>query len=180
MPQIRRYSPLITLAVLVAFLFYGLQMKANGGTPDRIAIALPTFANSDLYQPDTIISEQQWLGHPSIIHVWASWCRQCHDEHHQWLTLSDQVSVPLYAINYKDDLTEAQDWLAYRGNPFDQVLFDPNGNLSERLGVAGTPETYVLDAYGTIILRHRGPISPEWVQSTLLPLLSSTGQEVRA
>ncbi|MDX9845193.1 MAG: hypothetical protein RBT42_15780 [Aquabacterium sp.] len=39
------------------------------------------------------------------------------------------------------------------------------------MGIIGVPETFVIDKQGVIRHKHAGPITPEWVQQTLLPLV---------
>jgi len=38
-------------------------------------------------------------------------------------------------------------------------------------GVYGVPETYVIDKQGVIRMKHIGPITPEVLQSKILPLV---------
>jgi cytochrome c biogenesis protein CcmG/thiol:disulfide interchange protein DsbE len=44
-------------------------------------------------------------------------------------------------------------------------------------GLYGVPETYVLDADGTIILRFAGPITSRIMESTIRPAIASAAQD---
>ena len=73
-------------------------------------------------------------------------------------------------INYKDERTKALDFLTKFKNPFDQVIFDPDGDLAIELGVYGAPETYFLDRDGVIRHRHVGILSQENWQGNLVTI----------
>ena len=43
-------------------------------------------------------------------------------------------------------------------------------------GVYGVPETYVIDKAGIIRLKHTGPITPDALSSSILPLIAELSQ----
>ncbi|MBI1385316.1 MAG: DsbE family thiol:disulfide interchange protein [Rhizobiales bacterium] len=108
---------------------------------------------------------------PHVVNVWASWCGPCRIEHPQLETLAQRSRVPLHGINYKDRAADARRFLDGLGNPFERVGVDASGRTAIDLGVYGVPETFLVDARGNIAYRHVGPITPQDLDRTLLPLL---------
>ncbi|MFN3494439.1 MAG: redoxin family protein, partial [Hydrogenophaga sp.] len=74
-------------------------------------------------------------------------------------------------LNYKDRRDLALGWLGKHGNPYQATLSDTDGRVGMDFGVYGVPETYVIDREGVIRHKHTGPVTPEVVRDTLLPLM---------
>jgi len=106
-----------------------------------------------------------------VLNVWASWCVACEAEHPVLVDMARRTDVTLVGLNYKDKRAEGLAWLAQRGDPYVASLFDADGKVGIDFGVYGVPETFVIDKQGVIRHKHAGPVTPEWVQQTLLPLL---------
>jgi cytochrome c biogenesis protein CcmG/thiol:disulfide interchange protein DsbE len=51
------------------------------------------------------------------------------------------------------------------------MLRDPSGEVKQRLGVTGFPESFVVDRRGRIAALERGPVDDRFMQGTVLPLL---------
>ena len=62
-------------------------------------------------------------------------------------------------------------WLGKHGNPYVVSLSDTQGLVGIDFGVYGVPETFVIDKNGTIRLKHIGPITPDVLRDTILPLV---------
>jgi cytochrome c biogenesis protein CcmG/thiol:disulfide interchange protein DsbE len=118
-------------------------------------------------------------GQPSLVNVWATWCVSCRVEH-PFLNQLKAQGVNIIGINYKDDRNDAQAWLAEYADPYSLNIFDEKGKLGLDLGVYGAPETFFVDAYGTIKYKFVGVIGLENWRSHLaaiyhdLDTLSST------
>ncbi|MGI9212785.1 MAG: DsbE family thiol:disulfide interchange protein [Methylococcaceae bacterium] len=106
-----------------------------------------------------------------MVNVWASWCVSCRQEHATLVELSRQAIVPIYGLNYKDEREAALRWLKVLGNPYNASAFDADGRIGIEWGVYGVPETFVIDRKGTIRYKHTGPVTPEALEKTLLPLI---------
>ena len=50
-------------------------------------------------------------------------------------------------------------------------LVDANGLVGIDLGVYGVPETFVVDKQGLIRYKQIGPVTPEALRDTILPLI---------
>ncbi len=80
--------------------------------------------------------------------------------------------VPILGLNYKDQDLAAIKWLAELGNPYDLSIVDAKGLVGIDYGVYGVPETFVIDQTGKVAFKHIGPITPDSMQKTLLPLIA--------
>ena len=57
------------------------------------------------------------------------------------------------------------------GNPYAVSAFDADGKVGIDYGVYGVPETFVIDKQGVIRYKQIGPITPEALERTILPLV---------
>lgn len=114
----------------------------------------------------------QMQGRVWMLNVWASWCAACREEHPLLVDLSRSHSVPIVGLNYQDDPAKGRAWLNHHGDPYLTTAQDVDGRVGMDLGVYGVPETFVIDKQGRIRLRHAGPITPQVLQDSLLPLIA--------
>lgn len=110
-------------------------------------------------------------GQVKLVNYWASWCAPCRAEHRFLQQLQDEGTV-IYGINYKDDPEKAASFLDELGNPYTALAADAAGRTALDWGLYGVPETYVLDASGTVILRFAGPITASILESTIRPAIA--------
>ena len=111
-------------------------------------------------------------GRPVLVNVFASWCTPCLAEHPLLTRLAEERSVSIYGINYKNEPADALAWLERHGDPYRAIGVDREGRVALDWGVYGVPETFVIDAQGHIRFRHPGPLTPDLVDQTILPLLA--------
>jgi len=78
--------------------------------------------------------------------------------------------VPVYGLNYKDTRSDALRFLAQFGDPYDAIGFDESGLVGIDFGVYATPETFLIDSNGKIRFKHIGMITPEVIETRILPL----------
>jgi len=109
-------------------------------------------------------------GEVTLVNVFASWCIPCRDEHPVLTAIKQQSGVRLFGINLKDAPENATRFLAELGNPYDAVGAD-GGRVAIDWGVYGVPETFVVDANGTVAFKHVGPISPQAMTDEILPAI---------
>jgi cytochrome c biogenesis protein CcmG/thiol:disulfide interchange protein DsbE len=156
---------------LLALLAVGLKLNPREVPSPLIAKPAPAFELPLLAKPEQRFSEKTLLGKPWVLNVWASWCPPCLAEHPVVSQMSRSGLAPVVGLNYKDTREEALPWLERNGNPFQVVVFDPNGRIGIDYGVYGVPETYVIDRAGIIRYKHIGPLTPEVVQERIEPML---------
>ncbi len=107
-----------------------------------------------------------------LVNFWASWCGPCRAEH----PLLEELAAggqPIIGINYKDDPDNARAFLAELGDPFERIGADETGRTGLDWGIYGVPETFVIAADGTILLRHPGPITRDILATRLQPAIDA-------
>jgi cytochrome c biogenesis protein CcmG/thiol:disulfide interchange protein DsbE len=110
-------------------------------------------------------------GEVSLVNVFASWCVACQAEHPILIDLARQKIVPIHGLNYKDKPDDAARWLDKWGDPYTRTGADLDGRVGIDWGVYGVPETFVIDPSGRIAYKHIGPMTTEFVQDKLLPMI---------
>jgi cytochrome c biogenesis protein CcmG/thiol:disulfide interchange protein DsbE len=166
------FIPAVFFVGMLALLFLGLGRDPNQVPSALVNRPLPDFVRPDLHDANATVSSEQLRGGVFFVNVWATWCPPCHAEHPYLVEISErEPDVTFVGVNYKDDPEAARQFLAERGNPFDINLVDPDGRLGIDLGIAGAPETFLVDASGTIRYRHVGAINNEVWDSVFKPIV---------
>lgn len=160
-----------SLIVLVGYLGFSLE------DPHRLPSALlgkpfPEFRAPLLHAPERQVSRDDLIGQPVLVNVWATWCPTCKAEHAELLRIQANAGLRIVGVNYKDDRAKALQWLDAYGDPYDIVIEDPDGSLGVELGVYGAPESFLLDAAGTIVYKRVGDINPRIWRDELEPLVA--------
>ncbi|MDO9316403.1 MAG: DsbE family thiol:disulfide interchange protein [Burkholderiaceae bacterium] len=169
----KRYLlPLLVFVLLVGFLAIGLKRDPREVPSPLIDKPAPTFSLPQLDAPDQQVAAKDLLGQVWLLNVWASWCVACRQEHPLLVDLSKTGQVKLYGLNYKDKREDALGWLQKFGNPYLKSMSDTEGLVGIDYGVYGVPETFVIDKQGVIRYKQIGPVTPEALRDTLLPLVA--------
>ncbi len=171
MKSLKFILPLAVFGVLVVFLWRGLSLNPREIPSPLIGKPAPQFALPHLGQAGTTIKRDDLLGKVWVLNVWASWCAPCREEHPVVVAFAKRSSVPVYGLNYKDQPTAANTWLAQLGNPYAATLVDADGKAGIDWGVYGVPETFVIDKAGIIRMKHIGVLTEEAVRTKLEPLV---------
>ncbi len=171
----KRFLPVIVFAVLVAFLAIGLKLDPREVPSPLVNKAAPAFKLPLLAQPEAMLTPADLRGKVWLLNVWASWCVSCRVEHPLLVELAKTGTVPIYGLNYKDKRLDAMQWLRERGDPYLQSLSDTDGRVGIDYGVYGVPETFVIDREGVIRYKQIGPLTPESLRDTILPLVRKLG-----
>ena len=175
--MMNRLLLLLSFAALALLLGVGVMMNSGKDTSaipspliDKMA---PQFALPVLDEPDRIITRDDLLGEPYLLNVWGSWCPACRDEHPVITDLAESGRIRVIGYDYKDEADDARRWLQQFGNPYALVITDVEGRAALDWGIYGAPETFLVDAEGFIRWKFYGPLTPEVVQTQLLPVLES-------
>jgi cytochrome c biogenesis protein CcmG, thiol:disulfide interchange protein DsbE len=163
--------PLAGFAVIAAFLYKGLWMDPREIPSPLIGKPAPDFDLPAVDDPARRISRKDMLGKVWIFNAWASWCVACREEHPVLVEFSKQGMVTIIGLDYKDTRAEGGRWLSQFGNPYQASVFDEKGLVGIDYGVTGVPETFVVDKEGIVRYKKSGPVTPELLQGTLVPLI---------
>lgn len=96
-----------------------------------------------------------------ILNVWSSWCVPCKEEHPILIKLSQEQSLEIIGLNYKDKRNNADSFLKKLGNPYSEILVDTKGVIAIEWGAYGVPETFLIDKNKKIIRKYIGPLNNE-------------------
>ncbi len=166
----KKYKILIlgatTVIIFILFLkalntdkVYQPNQMVNKKIPE---IILEDFNNKNSKIDQNIFLQKDFV----LINIWASWCVPCLIEHPFLMSLKNKNKIDIIGINYKDETTNAQNFLKKYGNPYSRIGVDKKGEVTIQLGAYGVPETYVLKK-GLIIFKHIGPINEDIVNKIL-------------
>ncbi len=169
--RIKLFIPLLLFVLLAILLFYALQLDSKHKPSALLGNAMPAFKLPTLANPEVLVDQTAIAPEVSLLNVWASWCVSCRVEHPQLQRIAEEYGIPIYGVNYKDTFAEANRWLQQLGNPYRKSFADQNGRLGMDLGLAGAPETFVLDAQRVIRYKHVGVIDAKVWQEKLLPVI---------
>jgi len=163
--------PFIFFSILAAVLAFGLFRDPRLVPSPLIGHSVPQFNLPSLKKPARHLTHTDLKGQILLLNVWATWCAGCYAEHGILMEIAKKAGIPLIGLNYKDNRQEALQWLTEHGDPYENIIYDPEGLLALDLGVYGAPETFVLDENGIISYKHIGPITIEHWKESLLPIL---------
>ena len=183
--------PLGLFAALVVFLALGLTRDPREIPSPLVGKPAPEFSLPTLTS-DKPFSPSDMKGKVWLFNVWATWCVACREEHPLLVELSNQSRIPVVGLSYKE--VQAQDqpngplndadklqlarerslrFLQRQGDPYMLSVLDLNGSVGIDYGVYGVPETYLIDRQGVIRYKRVGPLTPQILQDTLLPLIQT-------
>ena len=168
------------LLVIVVFEFVH-DLGKPAANPSSISLPGDPAPNTNLRPLEGVkgfTSADLRAGHVTVVNVWASWCVPCRAEAPALAALARLKGVPLYGVVYGDATANAQRYLRKSGNPFSLIDIDPSGRAGTAWGIAGVPETFVIDGRGVVRLHYAGPIAASALDEIILPAIAharSTG-----
>ncbi|MGO4956807.1 TlpA family protein disulfide reductase [Luteococcus sp. Sow4_B9] len=92
-------------------------------------------------------------GKPRVINIWAQWCQPCAEEAPSFAQVARETrgQVDFLGINYGDPFVgKAIDFAVEHQTLYPQLV-DPEQTVRAPLKVPGPPQTYFVDAQGTLV-----------------------------
>lgn len=170
--KIRFLIPLFIFGLIAVFLGVGLKLDPREVPSPLIGKPAPSFSLPALSDPARVITPEDFKGKVWLMNVWATWCVSCRAEHETLVELERLNVAPIIGLNYKDENDAAKNWLQELGNPYLANAVDADGRIAIDYGVYGAPETYIIDKQGIIRHKHIGPVTPEIVNKTIIPMVT--------
>jgi cytochrome c biogenesis protein CcmG/thiol:disulfide interchange protein DsbE len=183
--------PLVLFLGLLVFLAVGLNRDPREIPSPLVGKPAPEFSLNTLDPHAPKFGPQDMKGKVWMLNVWATWCVACREEHPVLVAFSKSNQVPIVGLSYKE--VQPQDepagrkfsaeeklklarerseiWLKRHGNPYSLSVLDLDGRVGIDYGVYGVPETYLIDKEGVIRYKRVGVVTPELLQTTILPLV---------
>jgi cytochrome c biogenesis protein CcmG/thiol:disulfide interchange protein DsbE len=163
--------PLFLFVALAMFFAVGLTRDPREVPSPLIDKPAPAFKLEQLHEASRGFAPEDMKGKVWLLNVWASWCVSCRVEHPLLVQMSRNNLVPIVGLNYKDKREDGVAWLTKFGNPYALSAYDVEGRVGIDYGVYGVPETFVIDKAGVIRYKQIGPVTPEALEKTILPLI---------
>lgn len=166
------FTPAVLFLGLVAAFVLGLGRDPKLIPSPLIGKPVPDFALPPVKGRSLGLAAGDLRGEVSLVNVFASWCVACRDEHPVLMRLKADGTVPIHGLDYKDKPDDAARWLDTMGDPYTRTGADIDGRVAIDWGVYGVPETFVVDTHGRIAFKQVGPITPDILDGTILPLIA--------
>ena len=146
--------------ILIFIIFYrGLQNSNIYIPKSNIEKEIPNFDAKILYGYEKLNSKEVFKKDKFyLMNIWASWCVPCRDEHTYLMDLSNQKTIEVIGLNYKDNITNAKKFLEELENPYKTILLDEDGTIAIEWGAYGVPETFLINDQ-KIIKKYIGPLN---------------------
>ena len=140
----------------------------------RPAILLP---NDRLELPEFGFEEFQTLlgqlrGIPVVVNVWGSWCPPCFVEAPDLARVAREFEgrVQFLGIDILDNRRAARKFILRFDWPYPSV-FDPNGEIRDRLGYIGQPITVIYDRRGNMAFEWTGTVTADLLEAEIRKVL---------
>lgn len=166
-PQPSRWAlwlPLALFGAFVVLVLFGLFRPASREVESAmIGKPLPEFALRAAVPDRPGLARADFVGgKPRLLNIFASWCVPCAIEAPQLAQLK-AAGVEIHGAAIRDKPADLAAFLARNGNPFTRIGADDVSTIQFGIGSSGVPETFVIDARGTIRYQHIGEIRPDQV-----------------
>jgi cytochrome c biogenesis protein CcmG/thiol:disulfide interchange protein DsbE len=140
---------------------------------------MPAFSLPLLDREEVVVDSAALVGEPLLVNFWASWCVTCRVEHPVIEELAKTGAIRIVGMNFRDEPADAKAWLQRFGNPYDMIISDRDGRTSIDFGVYAAPESFLVDASGTIVFKQLGELTPEVIETEILPRIGNQGSAAR-
>jgi cytochrome c biogenesis protein CcmG/thiol:disulfide interchange protein DsbE len=171
-------AAIVGVVALLGLLAYGLVASdPDRGIDDALArgetVEAPGFDLRRL-SGEGRGSLADYRGKVVVLNAWASWCDPCREESpllQRWhRRMSRDGSGTVLGIDALDIDGDARAFVREYGLTY-PMLRDPEAESLVDYGVAGYPETFVIDERGRIVALRRGVIDEGWMREEVAPLL---------
>jgi cytochrome c biogenesis protein CcmG/thiol:disulfide interchange protein DsbE len=144
-------TALVAVAGLFVLLVWRLTHQSH---PPKAGGPAPTFTANRL---DTggRLSLASLRGKPVVLNFFASWCEPCKAESKVLVDAAHEYGnrVVFLGVDYHDVTSDGRKFLRAHGITYPTVQDGP-GNIGDKYGLTGVPETYFIDAQGRLVGAH--------------------------
>ncbi len=155
----KRWLAILPLVALVGLVVLAVS-RLTQSDPDKSSFASPErpAPSIELTTLDGGTYNFASDGRVTVVNFWATWCTPCRVEHPLLVDMKER-GVRVIGVLYKDEAEKGATLLEREGNPFETVVLDPIGDGGIAFGIAGVPETFLVDHNGQIIKSLRSPLN---------------------
>lgn len=163
---LRAGAVVLFVAALAAALGSSLRGRPPRATP-AVGRPVPGFELVALHGGR--VSSADLAGRVAVVNFWASWCVPCRDEAPLLQALWEAgrgQGLAVVGVNVWDPPEEARAFVTRYGLTFPNGL-DRDGRVAIAFGLAGVPETFLVDPSGSVVRRFVGPFQPRALAAEL-------------
>ncbi len=163
----RKGLPSALIVLSVAFLVWAVPTAVTSvlesrGEPVRMpAISLSTLDGEE-------VEMAHYLGTPTVVNFWATWCPPCRREMPMMARLARETEGTTFVfVNQGEDAQAVDAYLEAESLVLPNVLLDRGQRLGTYFGVRGLPTTAFFDSDGVLTDYHFGELSEAGLVSYL-------------
>lgn len=146
--------------------------KGAGASDDalgakRMSSPAPALAGDDLDGEPVALAD--FRGDVVVVNFWATWCVPCRDEQPALERIRRAYQgqgVEFLGVDERDGLAEARAWIEEFDVTYPSIQ-DPSGSWADDFELFGYPDTFVIDASGTIRWAVYGQIGEEQLRELI-------------
>ena len=165
--------PMLAFAIMIPVFIVGLGRNKSEIPSPLLDQQAPQYALPSLQNSDVTVGSDTYAGEIALVNVWATWCGGCRTEHGYLMELARRGEVPIFGLNWRDQRVPALGFLQQLGDPYSAVAYDEDGRVGIDWGVYGAPETFLIDADGTVLYKHISPMTEQVWQEKFLPRIQA-------
>jgi cytochrome c biogenesis protein CcmG/thiol:disulfide interchange protein DsbE len=164
----RRRHTVLAIVVVVALVIVALYVVLATREPGRntfadsplLGNAAPALAGETLDGSTFDLDGER--GRWVVVNFFASWCAPCRQEHPELVSFAQRHQIAgdaiVVSVVYNDDTDAVAEFFADHGGDWPVVVGDTGPDALE-WGVAGVPESYVVDPLGFVRLKVIGGVT---------------------
>jgi cytochrome c biogenesis protein CcmG, thiol:disulfide interchange protein DsbE len=168
--SVRAAIAVLAVLAVVGLLTFGLLSKGSS----RVALGEPAPASPlPRLEGGGSGSLADHRGRWVLVNFWASWCIPCREEApalERFQRLHGGDGFTVLGIDSRDLSGDGRAFVRRFGLSYPQ-LRDGDGAAAHDFGTTGVPENFLVDPAGRVRLLVRGPVSEEYLNGEVAPLL---------
>lgn len=168
--------PVIAFGFVAVFALRGLAIDGTAAPSVLVGKPAPSLTLEAIPRYGEPFDPAALKGEVVLVNIWGSWCANCVYEHPVLLAMQD-AGVKIYGLAWNDTPDAAAIWLDRYGSPFEAVGLDQQGFGVVEFGVTGAPETFIIDASGTIRTRFIGVLTMRQWEQEIRPMIDELRRE---